>query len=73
MGVSTNWHTKDTDDYAYIYDGVRCMYGLGHKEKVWTFDINTGLFPCPLVALERTRSTRVHVLTGSPTDGRHLC
>jgi hypothetical protein len=47
VGVNTNWHTEDTADYAYIYDGVRCMYGLGHKEKVWTFDIDTGLFPCP--------------------------
>ncbi len=43
--LTSNWNSYD--DYAYIYDGSRCIYGLGHNQTAWTFDVNNGQFPCP--------------------------
>lgn len=51
----SNWSsTSSTEDYAYIYDGTRCMYGLGHSGQLWTFDIDTGQFPCPADGTAKT-------------------
>lgn len=40
----TNW--DNTEDYAYWYDGINCMFGLGHKGKLFSFSVDTGQFPC---------------------------
>ncbi len=45
--AASNWTGQRTQEYAYIYDGNRCMYGLGHAGLLWTFDIDTGQWPCP--------------------------
>ena len=41
----SNW--SDTAEYAYISDGSLCIYGLGHKGKMWSFSIEDGQYPCP--------------------------
>lgn len=39
-----NW--SSTSDYAYLWDGGRCMIGLGHDGKMWSFGVDDGQFPC---------------------------
>lgn len=39
-----NW--ASTSDYAYLWDGGRCMIGLGHDGKMWSFGVDDGQAPC---------------------------
>lgn len=42
----SNWSGMKTADYGYVWDGYRCLYGLGHAGLLWAFDVDTGQYPC---------------------------
>jgi hypothetical protein len=51
-GFDSTW--SETEDYAYWTDGSQCAYGLGHKGKLWSFEIATGVSPCGSVGMTAT-------------------
>lgn len=42
----SNWSSSNTADYGYVWDGFKCVYGLGHTGLMWAFDVDTGQYPC---------------------------